>query len=247
MAQLTNKVKDHFLNPRNVGKLESATCVGEAKDVRRNSNIKLFIKLAGDGRIERATYQIFNNAPAIAPASAFTELVTGKTMSEAASVTREAVMSYLECDPATGGNIRFDILDAFANAVAVLHGEANTPDEALAPKAETHEPAPKTESALATKPKLMVMQLVQDVLDSEIRPAVAMDGGDVELVDIDGKKVLLRLHGHCVGCSSSMTTMRFFVEDRLRELVDPGLEVVDVTQFEGELHAPPGAAGIHNG
>ena len=102
MAQLADKVKDHFLNPRNVGKLESANAVGDARDARRNSNVKLFLKLDDKGKIERLTYQIFNNATAIAPASAFTELATGKTLSEASEITRDTLMSYLECDEDQG-------------------------------------------------------------------------------------------------------------------------------------------------
>jgi len=254
MAQLATKVKDHFLNPRNVGKMEGANALGTSGNPGAGSGIKLFLKLGEDGNIARVSYQIFNNAPAIAPASAFSEMVAGKTVSEALEINQDTIMSYLEADAATAGNIRYDVVQAFANAVAVLHGEADSSESSTDPELAANrmrdadaaeERASKSEGAGGesfNKPKLMIMQLVQDVLDSEIRPAVAMDGGDVELVDIEGKRVLLRLHGHCVGCSSSNTTMRFFIEDRLRELVDPGIEVVDMTEFEGETHAPPGVA-----
>lgn len=254
MAQLATKVKDHFLNPRNVGKMDGANAVGSAGNPGAGSGIKLFLKLNDGGNIERVSYQIFNNAPAIAPASAFSELAAGMKISDALEISKEKIMEYLEADASTAGNIRYDVLNAFANAVAVLHGEADEASgsadpELAANRARDQEAAEererKSDASKETgfnKPKLMIMQLVQDVLDSEIRPAVAMDGGDVELVDIEGKRVMLRLHGHCVGCSSSNTTMRFFIEDRLRELVDPGLEVVDMTEFEGETHAPPGMA-----
>lgn len=87
---------------------------------------------------------------------------------------------------------------------------------------------------------LQRMTLVQEVLDRDIRPGLAMDGGDIELVDIQGPKVFIQLQGHCVSCSSSTATMRYFVEDRLRELVDPAIEVVDVTSHDSTaLHPPP--------
>jgi NifU-like protein len=86
---------------------------------------------------------------------------------------------------------------------------------------------------------LQMMQRIQEVLDREVRPGLAMDGGDMELVDIQGNQVLVRLHGHCNSCMASSSTMKFFVQDRLKELVDPNLEVVDITEHSSELHAPP--------
>ncbi|MCA8938876.1 MAG: NifU family protein [Planctomycetes bacterium] len=247
MAQLTNKVKDHFLNPRNVGKIETPSAIGTAGTPGRGSGLRLFLRVGSEGKIERITYQIFNNAPAIAPASAFTELAIGKSTDAALEITEDSILAFLDTDKANAGNLRFDVIEAYASALRALHGEEDP--EPAAPPADAPKPVKtitakegteEAERQANARPKLIVMQLIQDVLDSEIRPAVAMDGGDVELVDVEGKQVMLRLHGHCVGCSSSNTTMRFFIEDRLRELVDPGLEVVDVTQFEGETHAPPG-------
>jgi NifU-like protein len=254
MPVLAPKIKDHFLNPRNVGKMAEADCIGTTGTPGTGSGIKLFIKLDPGAHISRITYQIFNNAPAIAPASAFTELAAGKSLTDAGTIARADILAHLDCDEASAGNLRFDILAAFVSAVANLHGEDTAaPDpEAVAKQARAAEaaseakaktaakPGPDAEGRAFNKPKLVIMQLIQDVLDHEIRPAIAMDGGDVELMDVQDRRVLLKLHGHCVGCSSSNTTMRFFIEDRLRELVDPGLEVIDTTAFEGELHAPPG-------
>ncbi len=86
---------------------------------------------------------------------------------------------------------------------------------------------------------LETMKLVQDILDREIRPGLAMDGGDMELVDIREGKVYVRLHGHCNSCASSASTMTYFVQDRLREYVDPDIEVIDMTEHSETLHAPP--------
>lgn len=248
MTALASKIKDHFLNPRNVGKIENPTALGIAGTPGTGSGIKLYVRIGDGNRIERITYQIFNNAPSIAAASAFTEIAVGKTLTEAGEINREQIMDFLGCDEKSAGNLRFDVLNAWVDAMAALHGEPSRASTLAAtetlvptkPKEPDSKVAEEDRPIAGGKPKLMVMQLIQDVLDSEIRPAIAMDGGDVELMDVDGKRVLLKLHGHCVGCSSSNTTMRFFIEDRLRELVDPGLEVVDTTEFEGDLHAPPG-------
>ena len=62
-------------------------------------------------------------------------------------------------------------------------------------------------------------------MDEEIRPALKKDGGDIELVDIDGKTVLVALRGSCKGCPVSNVTLTDFVQKRLRELVEPDIAV----------------------
>jgi Fe-S cluster biogenesis protein NfuA len=65
---------------------------------------------------------------------------------------------------------------------------------------------------------------VRAALD-EVRPMLRMDGGDVELVAIEGKTVKLRLKGHCSGCPMAQMTLQRGIEARLRERV-PGIERV---------------------
>ena len=68
---------------------------------------------------------------------------------------------------------------------------------------------------------------IQTVLD-QVRPALQNDGGDCELVDVspDGKTVYLRLQGACAHCPSSIYTLKYGIEQVLRELV-PGVETVE--------------------
>jgi Fe-S cluster biogenesis protein NfuA len=66
---------------------------------------------------------------------------------------------------------------------------------------------------------------VEAALDT-IRPAIAMDGGNVELLDIEDGVVTLRMMGACGGCPMSTMTLKRGIEQRLRELV-PGIERVD--------------------
>lgn len=66
---------------------------------------------------------------------------------------------------------------------------------------------------------------VEAALDT-IRPAIAMDGGNVELLDIEEGVVTLRMMGACGGCPMSTMTLKRGIEQRLRELV-PGIERVD--------------------
>ena len=60
----------------------------------------------------------------------------------------------------------------------------------------------------------------------EVRPGLQNDGGDVELVAIDGKTVTLQLTGHCGSCPYAMMTLKNGIENYLREQVDPEMTVV---------------------
>jgi len=70
-----------------------------------------------------------------------------------------------------------------------------------------------------------LIEQVEKALDT-IRPAIAMDGGNVELLDIDDGVVTLRMMGACGGCPMSTMTLKQGIEQRLREMV-PGIERVD--------------------
>lgn len=69
------------------------------------------------------------------------------------------------------------------------------------------------------------IQLIQETLDREIRPALRQDGGDLELVDVDGNRVIVSLRGNCAQCRVASFTLRDVVEARLREFVDRELVV----------------------
>lgn len=69
---------------------------------------------------------------------------------------------------------------------------------------------------------------IQQVLDTEIKPMLEKDGGSLELVDLSGNKVKVRLQGHCSNCPSADVTLRYVVQDKLRELLSPELTVEGV-------------------
>lgn len=66
---------------------------------------------------------------------------------------------------------------------------------------------------------------IQDVLDKEIKPLLEKDGGSVELSDLTGNVVTVRLQGRCANCPASGVTLKHTVEDKLREFVSPELVV----------------------
>ncbi|MDO8947610.1 MAG: Fe-S cluster assembly protein NifU [Desulfocapsaceae bacterium] len=76
---------------------------------------------------------------------------------------------------------------------------------------------------IAEKPKRMTtlqkIKKIEEALEREIRPGLRKDGGDIELVDVDGDFVTVSLRGACTSCAKSQTTLKEYVEKKLRELV----------------------------
>jgi len=72
------------------------------------------------------------------------------------------------------------------------------------------------------------IKLIEETLGREIIPALKADGGDLELIDIDGNKVYVALRGSCSFCPSSEVTLKQYVESKLREFVSDEIEVEEV-------------------
>src|SRR5574344_20857 len=71
---------------------------------------------------------------------------------------------------------------------------------------------------------------INNIIEHQISPELRKDGGDIELVDIQGNKVLVKLQGSCSGCKNSTLTIKNFVETTLREHVSADIEVVEVNK-----------------
>ncbi len=99
MALYSEKVMDHFRNPRNVGKLDDADGVGEVGNARCGDIMKIYIKV-DDGIITDVKFNTFGCGSAIASSSMATEMIKGKPISQALELTNKAVAEALDGLPA---------------------------------------------------------------------------------------------------------------------------------------------------
>ena len=90
----SERVMDHFMNPRNVGDMEDADGIGIEGNPTCGDAMKIYIRVK-DGKIVDAKFKTFGCGAAIAVSSMVTEMVKGKTLDEALSISKEAVASEL--------------------------------------------------------------------------------------------------------------------------------------------------------
>jgi len=278
MWEYTDKVREHFINPRNVGEIKDASCVGEVGSIACGDALKLFLKVDENDRIVDAKFQTFGCASAIASSSALTEMIKGKTVDEALDVSNKDIAEFLGGLPKEKMHCSVMGREALEAAVKNLRGEEATPHEEgeivcecfgvtdeqirraikennlntveeitdftkagggcgkcldkLADLLAESKGQKKALTPLEVKPagltNLQRMKLVAKVIDEEISPSLQKDGGNIELVDVDGKRVLVQLRGACSSCKSSQLTLKQFVEKRLRETVEHDIVVEEV-------------------
>ena len=99
MALYSDKVMDHFMNPRNVGCIEDADGVGEIGNAKCGDIMKIYLKIENDTIVD-AKFETFGCGSAIASSSMATELIMGKPVSQALELTNKAVVEALDGLPA---------------------------------------------------------------------------------------------------------------------------------------------------
>ena len=91
----SEKVMDHFMNPRNVGEIENADAIGEVGNAKCGDILRIYLKISDD-KIVDAKFKTFGCGSAIATSSIATEMIKGRPIKEAATLTNKAVVEALD-------------------------------------------------------------------------------------------------------------------------------------------------------
>ncbi len=272
MWEYTDKVKEHFLNPHNVGEIENPDGVAEVGSLACGDALKLTFKLDENKRIKDAKFKTFGCASAIASSSALTEIIKGMTLEEALKVSNQDIAKYLgglpdekmHCSvmgkqalekaienykgvPATqtGAKIVCECFGVTDKEIeqAIRENNLSTIEEvtnytkAGGGCGGCHEEIQKIIDRVKSEPKsdskqkltnIQKIRMIEETLEREIRPSLKHDGGDIELIDVIGNRVIVATRGACATCKASDITLKNFVEQRLKELVSPDLVIEEV-------------------
>ncbi|CAJ0875011.1 hypothetical protein AMST5_02654 [freshwater sediment metagenome] len=315
MWDYSDKVKDYFFNPKNAGALGEANAVGEVGAISCGDALKLMMKVDPETEvIQEAKFQTFGCGSAIASSSALTELIIGKTLQEAVTITNQDIADFLgglppekmhcsvmgyEALQAAIANFRGEewhddheegalickcfgvdegmieravrmnkltsieqvtdytkagggcltCFDKLEEVLAKVNGElvaegiiaeheayrlggvdaAEIKAKAKAKKEAERESAPPTSPLTPASPlpppsasmtNLKKMRLIEEAIE-ELRPFLRKDGGDCELIDVDGANVMVSLTGACTGCQMASVTISGIQERLIAKLGMP--------------------------
>lgn len=136
MALYSEKVMDHFMNPRNVGVIEDANGVGEVGNAKCGDIMKIYLKIENE-IIEDVKFETFGCGSAIASSSMATEMIKGKSIHEAMELTNKAVAEALDGLPAHKLHCSVLAEEAIKNALKDYYDKNNIPyDEKQFPDCE---------------------------------------------------------------------------------------------------------------
>ncbi|MEW8299909.1 MAG: Fe-S cluster assembly protein NifU [Candidatus Thiodiazotropha sp.] len=265
MWDYSEKVQEHFFNPRNAGAVDEANAVGDVGSLSCGDALRLTLKVDPDSEvILDAGFQTFGCGSAIASSSALTEIIKGMKIDDALGVSNQDIADFLDGLPPEKMHCSVMGREALQAAVANYRGEEWKDDHeegalvckcfaidevmiedtaranglrtveevtnytkagggcsachegieeiltrVLAESGERFDP--NAVAGEIKKPKsgltnLQRMKRIEELLE-EIRPNLQRDHGDVELVEVDGKYIYVKMIGACAGCQMAATTL----------------------------------------
>ena len=268
MWEYSEKVLDHYRNPRNVGSIENADAIGEAGSLACGDSLKIYLKIENN-IVTDAKFQTFGCGSAVASSSILTEMVIGKTLDEVKQITNKDIADELDGLPPEKMHCSVMGHEALEDALrkyfkeeqksadkivctcfgvtekqiwdAVKENGLTTVEEVTnftkaggacgRCKGLIADIITTCNKKLLEETKMTSTQLVlkvNKIIETLIAPELQKDGGDIELIDIQGYKVMVKLYGRCSACKNSMITLKNFVETTLKDKINKEIEVVQV-------------------
>ena len=265
MWDYSEKVKEHFFNPRNAGAVVEANAVGDVGSLSCGDALRLCLKVDPETEtILEAGFQTFGCGSAIASSSALTEIIKGMNIDNALKVSNQDIADYLDGLPPEKMHCSVMGREALQAAVANYRGEVWKDDHeegalvckcfavdevlieetvradslrtleevtnytkagggcsachegieeiltrVLAEQGESFNPSTpvgKIRTPVSGLTNLQRMKRIEEMLQ-EIRPNLQRDHGDVELIEVDGRDIFVRLIGACADCQMATTTL----------------------------------------
>jgi len=265
MWEYSEKVQEHFYNPRNAGAVEQANATGDVGSLSCGDALRLTLKVDPDTEtILDAGFQTFGCGSAIASSSALTEIIKGMKLDDALNVSNQDIADYLDGLPPEKMHCSVMGREALQAAVANYRGEVWKDDHeegalvckcfavdevlieetvrannlrtveevtnftkagggcsachegieevltrVLAERGEKFDPnavAGEQKKSNSGLTNLQRMRRIEELLE-EIRPNLQRDHGDVELVEVDGRDIFVKMTGACAGCQMAATTL----------------------------------------
>ncbi|MBW9267094.1 MAG: Fe-S cluster assembly protein NifU [Candidatus Thiodiazotropha sp. (ex. Lucinisca nassula)] len=265
MWDYSEKVQEHFYNPRNAGAVDDANAVGDVGSLSCGDALRLTLKVDPESEtILDAGFQTFGCGSAIASSSALTEIIKGMKIDDALNVSNQEIADFLDGLPPEKMHCSVMGREALQAAVANYRGEVWKDDheegalvckcfavdevmieetvrannlrtveevsnytkagggcsschegieeiltKVLAERGESFDPT--AVAGEIKKPKsgltnLQRMKRIEQLLE-EIRPNLQRDNGDVELIEVDGRDIFVKMTGACAGCQMATTTL----------------------------------------
>lgn len=279
MWEYTDKVMEHFKNPKNAGEIKDADATGQVGSIVCGDALKLTLKIDKETQIiKEAKFLTFGCASAIASSSVLTEMIIGKTLEEASKITNQDIASELGSLPEEKMHCSVMGMEALEAAIQsykqggkpviyeqessskivckcfnvseetiikAIHTNKLTTVEDITHftkaggacgkcKAEIQQILNKVlacENPISAKKQFKDLTIVEKikevekVLNEEVKPRLNLDGGSIELIDIQGNIISVRMLGMCGACANAKNTIKSFVEKVLKEKLDSSLEV----------------------
>ena len=257
MWDYSEKVMDHYRNPRNVGEIKDADAVGIAGSLNSGDQLKIYLKIK-DNIVTDAKFQTFGCGSAVASSSILTEMIIGKTLDEVKKITNKDIADELGGLPPEKMHCSVMGYEAHIQKEKIICtcfqiSENMIWDAIKQNNLKTVEEITNYTKAggACGKCKEVIQDIintyynkeksqnniltptqwilkVNNIIETQISPELQKDGGDIELVDVKDKAIYVKLKGRCSGCKNSTMTLKNFAEKILKDTLGSDITLVEV-------------------